>query len=222
MKPKTGSFVCLVGIDGSGKTTHAKSLVRFLSTEGCSAAYVRAASRPVISLAFFGAMKALGYWKTTKKGMYTDPLEFAPAKIRSKLGVIWRLLLFVDFQIKTLITVRFQLVRGVLLVADRYVYDVIMELEVSSLSTPLFESLLLRTVPKPSVTFLLDVPEKIARSRRNIPIQQLLRRKIVLLKMARTYNFVVVDASRDLAANRARIQADAVRLLQVNCSNETL
>lgn len=215
MKFNGGSLVCLTGIDGSGKTTHAKSLIRFLSEEGYTTVYVWAASRPILSLSFFGVTRVLGYWKATKKGMYTDPLEFAPPKVRSKLGSIWRLLQFIDFHMKMLVTVKAYLARGIVVICDRYVYDMIMEFKVSNLSTPLFESLLLRTAPAPAVTFLLDISERTARSRRTIPLEQLSIRRAAFLRMAEKLNFVVIDASKDFGFNREKIQAETLSRLQL-------
>ncbi len=210
--------MCLTGIDGSGKTTQARSLIHALRGEDCATVYVWAASRPILSLSFFGITRVLGYWKVTKKGMYTDPLEFAPPKVRSGLGGVWRLLQFVDFHMKMLVTVRAYLARGIVVVCDRYVYDMIMEFKVSSLSTPLFERLLLKTAPAPAVTFLLDVSERTARSRRTIPLEQLSVRRKTFLEMAKQLNFVIIDASKDFAVNREEIEAETLSRLQLKSS----
>lgn len=202
-----GFLVCFTGIDGSGKTTHAKSLRNFLSKNGYTCHYVWAASRPILAMAFFALTRILGYWKKTKKDMYTDPLEFAPYKLRSKLGLVWRLLLFIDFQIKVLATTRPLLACGRVVICDRYIYDIFMELQKSGLYTTGFGRLLSKTVPEPTITFLLDVPESIANLRRGIPVEELSARRHLFLRLAETYDFTILDSSRDFSENRGEIQS---------------
>jgi len=210
LKLGNGALVCLTGIDGSGKTTHARSLVAFLGEKGYNCTYVWAASRPVFSLAFFGLTKVLGYWKKTKKGMYTDPLEFAPSTVKGTLAVFWRLFLLVDFQVRVLATVRVRLLRGLVVVCDRYVYDMIMELRASQLYTSTFEELATKMVPKPAVTFLLDVNVATARSRRGFNTEQLSMRRRAFLELARKFNFVIIDSNRDFVHNCSQIRTQTL------------
>jgi len=206
LRRQSGFLICFTGIDGSGKTTHAKSLVGFLNKRGYACIYVWAASRPILSLIFFAITRVLGYWKTTKKNMYTDPLEFAPYRMRSKLGLIWRLLLFTDFQIKVLATTKPLLARGRVVICDRYIYDIVMELQQSKLYTTRFGRCLSKTVPRPLITFLMDIPESIAGLRRGIPVEELSARRELFLRLAETYDFIIVDSTKDFSENQRKIR----------------
>ncbi len=178
----------------------------FLNKKGYACTYVWSASRPILSLTFFAITRLLGYWKTTKKNMYTDPLEFAPCRIRSKLGLIWRLLLFTDFQIKALVTTKPLLAWGRVVICDRYIYDLIMELQQSKLYTPRFGRCLSKTVPRPIVTFLMDTPETTASLRREIPVKELSARRELFLRQAETHDFIIVDSTEDFSENQREIR----------------
>ncbi len=213
LKTARGSLICFTGVDGSGKTTHAKSLISFLNKEGYSCTYVWAASRPILSLAFFGFTRLMGYWKETKKGEYTDPLEFAPDKVRTRLGVVWRLFLFIDFQIKVSVTVRTRLLLGKTVVCDRYVYDMIMELRLSHLYTPTFGDLLWKTVPRPVATFLMDAAADTATSRRQIPTERLSARRQAFLKLAKIFDLIIINSSESFLKNSQHIKIQTLSRL---------
>jgi dTMP kinase len=208
-------LVCFTGIDGSGKTTHAKYLKKYLEEQGYSCGYVWGASRPFFSYFFFVFTRALGYWKCTKRDAYTDPLEFAPKPLVAKLGKIWRFFLFVDYQLKALIKIRVLMAVGKIVVCDRYFYDLLMELQLSNLSSKNFTSLLSKTMPIPSTTFLLDVAEVLAsHRRRSFTKEFFFERRKIFLEMANTFEFVIVDSSKDFLENQHRIRQDILKRLK--------
>jgi dTMP kinase len=200
------SLICFTGIDGSGKTTHAKSLIKHLDENGCSCKYVWGASRPFLSYIFFVFTKILGYWKKTRKNAYTDPLEYAPKNVANKLGIIWRFFLFLDFHIKTAFVTRLPLILGKTVICDRYFYDLLMELQLSNVSTERFIRMLSKTLPQPLITFLLDVPETLANQRRGFPLEELAAKRKVFLQMGKTFDLVIVDSSKNFLNNQKRIR----------------
>jgi thymidylate kinase len=212
---REGYLVCFVGVDGSGKTTHAKSLANFVVKNGFSCAYIWGAFRPLFSYPFFALTKLLGYWKETKKDAYTDPLEFAPSQVRQKLGSVYRLLIFIDLQIRAL-PIRILLAYKNLVICDRYVYDILMELQLSNLYNRAFGNLVCRTVPQPRVTFLLDIPEKIAATRRPMNIESFSAKRETLKTMARICNFVVVDSTNEFLQNQERIRTTIIASQRAN------
>lgn len=193
-------FICFTGIDGSGKTTHAKGSINYLTQEGHRCTYVWAAHRPVLSYFFYAATKLLGFWKHAQNDQFKDPLELAPTKIRHRINPLWLLFLYIDFQAITLIKVRIPLILGRTVVSDRYVYDLIMELLLLNQYSTGFGQILLQAVPKPDITFLMDVPEHIAKARHGRPLQYLAKRRSVYLKLARAWKFVILDTRKSQAA----------------------
>ena len=200
-----GFLICFTGVDGSGKTTHSRVLMKYLENKGYSCKYIWGGSRPILAYSFFGLTRLFGYWKMTRKDAYTDPLEAAPKNVANRLTVLWRLLLFVDFQIRSLITTRFWLSMSKSVICDRYFYDILMELERADASSSKFMWILAETLPKPLVAFLLDVPETLAVQRRGFSKEELVAKRRAFLQIGRALDLVIIDASQDFAKNHERI-----------------
>ncbi len=207
-------LICFTGIDGSGKTTHAKASIDYLTREGHRSTYVWAAHRPVLSYFFYAATRFLGFWKHAHDDRFKDPLELAPTKIRQRINPLWLLFLYIDFQAIALIKVRIPLILGRIVVSDRYVYDLVMELLLLNQYSTGFGQVLLRTVPKPDVTFLMDVPERIARSRHGRPIEYLAKRRSMYLKLARAWKFVVLDTRNNQSATEKQTRRRIRKMLR--------
>ena len=200
-------LTCFTGVDGSGKTTHAKSLIKSLNEMGYSCKYVWGASRPILSYAFFAFTRLLGYWKQTRKNAYTDPLEHTPRNLAKKFAILWRFFLFLDFQIKATFKIRLPLALGKVVVCDRYFYDLLMELERSTVSSDRFTVMLSKTLPQPVITFLLDVPKTLANQRRGFSCEELGAKRRAFLQIGKFFGFVIVDSSKDFFNNQKRIRA---------------
>ena len=203
---KKSYLVCFTGVDGSGKTTHAKCLLEYLEAKGYACKRVWGGFRPFFSYVFFASTRLLGYWKKTKKNVYTDPLEYAPRKVAQKLGRLWRLFVFVDFQLKTLIKIRPNLMLGRIVILDRYYYDLLMDLSVSKISSEGFVRRIAETLPGPDVTFLLDAPPSLTAQRRGFSWQDLKTKRDAFLQMGRRFQFCVIDSSRDFWGNQRKIR----------------
>ncbi|MHA1225646.1 MAG: dTMP kinase [Candidatus Hodarchaeales archaeon] len=212
MKRK-GFLICFTGIDGSGKTTHAKFLKKYLDEQGYSCIYIWGAFRPFFSYMFFGFTRCMNYWKHIKKEAYTDPLEFAPKPIKKKFGMLWRFLILIDYQLKVLFTIRLPLLLGKVVICDRYFYDILMELQLSEVSSTDFILLLSRTMPRSLVTFLLDVSEVTAFSRRNFPQRYFFERRKIFSELLDVFNFIRIDSSKDFLENRQKIRQKVLQRL---------
>jgi len=202
-----GHLICLTGVDGSGKSTHAKSLSKFLTSKGYPCKYVWGASRPVLSYFFFVFTRVFGFWKETKKDTFTDPLEYADRRLLKILGAIWRLFLFVDFQIRTSFRIRYALLSGKIVVCDRYFYDMLMDLLVTGKSSARFVTVISRTVPIPVIGFLLDAPESIIRDRRVLFSEGLRAKRRAFLAIARTLDLITIESSQDFSTNQEKIRS---------------
>ncbi len=203
---KNSYLICFTGVDGSGKTTHAKSLQKYLEDKGYTCKYVWGTSRPIFSYAFLVFARSLGYWKKTKKNVYTDPLEYAPSELASKLGRIWRLFVFADFQIKTLVKTRPFLMLRKIVILDRYFYDLLMDLRVSHTSSEEFVRRISKTLPRPQLTFLLDAPPSLTAQRRGFAWHDLKTKREAFLQIGQQFQFCVVDSSQDFNVNQQRIR----------------
>ena len=210
-------LICFAGVDGSGKTTHARHLLRFLQEKGYSSKYVWAASRPIFLYPFLVITRILGYWKTIKKDACTDPLENAPPSIKKKIGPLYRFLLFIDFEIITLLKVRLPLLFVRIVICDRYVYGLIMELALSNLHSPSFAKLMLHATPIPDRTFLTDAPVCVVVQRRPGFTEENIRAKQnIYRKFAEIFNFKVIETSTRFEANQEYIRKEVLFVLKEN------
>ena len=207
------SFICFIGVDGSGKTTHAKFLKEYLEKQGYQCKYVWGAYRLFFSYVFFITTKLLGYWKNTKNDVYTDPLEYAPKLNKKNLASIYHLFIFLDYQIIVTIKIRIPIAMGKIVICDRYIYDILMELQLSNNLSEKFFYFLIRSMPQPDITFLMNVKEDIAMHRRGFTKDFFLKRKIFLMNLSKVIEVTVVDSSKDLLKNQELIRNKTISVL---------
>jgi thymidylate kinase len=166
-------LVCIVGIDGAGKTTLARSLVTALQQQGEPAVYLYGKTWPAISrlLMSLGRVVLLGshdIWQdhdlytSSKKQTMRSPL----------LSGLYTVAIWLDYYSQIWVKLAPHLFSQRTVVADRYVYDVV----IGDLAVHLNYSLAkadrvidraLRLLPRPGVTILLDLPEEVAFLRRS-------------------------------------------------------
>jgi thymidylate kinase len=206
---KKSYLICFTGVDGSGKTTHAKSLGKYLETKGYTCKYVWGASRPFLSYFFLVFTRLCGYWNETREGAYTDPLHFAPERVANRLGRMWRLCLFIDFQAKTFLRVRLPMILGSCVICDRYFYDLLMDLQVTKISSKRFSAAMSKTLPRPKITFLMDAPEDLTWQRRGFAHHEIQAKREAFMQLAELFNFVIIDSSGDFAENQHVIRTMA-------------
>jgi len=215
---KRGFLVCFTGVDGSGKTTHAKALMKYLEQKGYSCVYVWGAPRPILSYIFFAFTRLMGYWEETRKNAYTNPLEYAPERIAKKFGVLLRFFLFIDFHLKTILKVRLPLILGKIVVCDRYFYDLVMELKRTEVLSKKMIFLLSKTLPQPIITFLLDAPETFIYKRRNFSHEELELKRKIFLQLAKLFKFTLIDSSKEFSYNQRRIRDLVFKFMNSNQS----
>ncbi|MCD6100314.1 MAG: thymidylate kinase [Candidatus Marinimicrobia bacterium] len=198
-------FICFIGIDGSGKTTLAKSVVRALSEED-SFVYVHS----LIEARLLKPFMKLGRWVFAKgKSKEKNYREFSKEK-RSRfskhriLFPFYKFFLFLDYTPQVFRKVTLPILRGKKLVSDRYVYDTLinMGLNMNYDASRIAKSInaFFRFFPRPDITFLIDVPEEVAFSRKDdIPdIEYLRERRHIYLALAEIFHMHILDGTKPL------------------------
>jgi dTMP kinase len=209
--------ICFVGVDGSGKTTQAKHLLEFLQTRGYKSRYVRVASRPILLYPFLAMTQIFGYWTAVKKDAWTDPLENVSPPIRRRLGALYRLLLFVDFELIVLLKLHFQSLLVNVVICDRYVYDLILDLALSSLLSKRFLYLILRATTAPDKVFLADAPPgTIIKRRTHFALENVTAKINIYRRLAKMLDFTEIDTTLPMEKNRRRIEQMSLQLLEQN------
>jgi thymidylate kinase len=161
-------LICITGIDGAGTSTLARSLAATLEHAGIKAQYqygriVPVISRILMSLGRFFFLRRQDPWK--------DYASYTVDKKQTMKNPILRLayvaaVLF-DFFVQIWIRLLPPLIRGQIVVLDRYFYDTVIgdlsvHLELSQQQTVHFIDSMFHFVPVPLFTALLDLPEEVA------------------------------------------------------------
>lgn len=198
-------FVCFTGIDGSGKTTLAKKLTSFLKEKNLPAIYVYGRFKLIFTKPMVLFANKLFLKNHDISRNYTVYVNKKKALFRKhKIGAIFYLYaLLADYLLQLLIKVVVPLLMGKIVVCDRYIYDtIITDIAVDmNLSRGQVISLIDKCFlffPKPSITFIVDVPEHVAQSRKNdIPCMEYLKdRRIMYLELAKHYKMTMLDGKK--------------------------
>lgn len=199
-------FICFIGIDGSGKTTLAKSVGEALSTKGNNFTYVWASIDARLLKPFMKIGRSLFAKGKSKEKDYPG-FSMEKRKRFSKHRILflpYKFLLFLDYAPQVFRKVVFPLLRGRRLVSDRYVYDTVinMGLNMKYDSPKVVRSIksFLSIFPRPDITFLIDVPEEVAFSRKDeiLAIEYLEERRYIYLEIAKAFNMPILDGTKSL------------------------
>jgi thymidylate kinase len=201
MKPP--KLICFMGIDGSGKTTLARELVREADRLGIHYRYVWGNAQPI----FLRPLRALAHLTVLRKtDMKKDNEDYEQVKekVSIKYGFFSRIysrVLMVDYFIWLFLKVKIPLFLGRRILCDRYLFDVAINLYF--LNKSLFPEIertvhsLLRYFPAPDLLFLIDIPPAVAFERKSdIPsIGFLEKRRAIYHKLSEDFNAVVLDGT---------------------------
>ncbi|MDP9314153.1 MAG: hypothetical protein M3R24_25280 [Chloroflexota bacterium] len=209
-------IICLNGIDGSGKSSQAQRLIAQLNAAGYPAVHVwtggrRSLRRPLISL---GKRLLKTAHSAKPKSGKADPAATQSGygayisttqRIlkRRSLYRVWQHLSLLEHAAEIWVMVLPHLLRGRIVVCDRYLHDSIIRVAVlaGNDASQLPQQLrLLRwyRVPAPTLGFLIDVPSEVAFSRKDdIPDIEYLRRRVPFYRAAAAQlKMLVVDGTK--------------------------
>jgi dTMP kinase len=215
-------LVCFTGIDGSGKTTISRKLVRSLNDKGFKFKYVYARINPFIS----GPLISIGRWIFLRKRdafkdyfIYTDTKKKA-IKEHIMLSKIYQKILLFDYFLQVLFKVKFPLVFGESVICDRYIYDTVINDLLIDLNSRNLLNLLnscLHIFPKPDIIFLIDVPEETAfRRKSDIPsIEYLRERRKIYLKIGREYKMKILDGTKEFERLQKEIENEVLNRINM-------
>jgi dTMP kinase len=194
-----------MGIDGSGKTTVAMSLRESLSSAGISCTYLYCGWRGFESW-LFKPFAAQTKHAMTRRGN-EESIDSAHEKIPFFDFLRWS-----DYFIRVCPALIASLLKNTIVIADRYVYDVILELHSDGSKLYRLVVWLLKLFPEPTIVFYIKVPPELAFARKDdIPslefscesddeIQRLLKElpvdQVVTLDGTRSVEELTADAMR--------------------------
>jgi len=175
VSPQKGMLIALSGVDGGGKTSYAHALMEALRNCGLDAHYVwtRVGSQKGLqSLAKRWARRSIG---PGNPGGSLDASErFQKTRALLSHGwryTAWKTVNLVDLCIFYNLILRLKLLRRRIVVCDRYVPDMFVDLHLYGQGRPrlIWLKLLRSILPRPAVSILLTVPEDLASRRSSDP-----------------------------------------------------
>lgn len=197
-------LICFSGIDGSGKTTLAYTLMRSLRNIGIQTKYVWGAHNILLLRPFLRFLKKKSNSNKTESKKQSH-MSFIKKLVQNRfLSAVYQVWILLEYLLQILVKVRIPLAVGKNVVCDRYVYDTAINLAVNlHYSKERFKLILnglLKICPKPNVIFFVDLPEEVAYQRKNdIPSKSYLaERRSFYNIVAKEYNMTILDGSENL------------------------
>ena len=200
-------FICFTGIDGSGKTTLAKSLVVVMKRKGIECRYVYNRFNPFMLKPFIIVARALFLRGTDVFEDYTEDCNAKKKLFKNRfLSVIYQSFLLFDYSFQIFLKVKIPLMLGRNIICDRYIYDTVctdlaVDLNYSEKKTMDILRKCLYLFPKPDMIFLIDVLEEVAYGRKgDVPsVDYLKDRRNIYLEIGREHEMMILDGTQDLA-----------------------
>lgn len=202
----TIDFICITGIDGSGKTTVCSELITTLNNIRLKYDYVYCGWRRFDSLILAPFIIFIRKTKKNDRQNVRNNLENNDLGngLKHSFPNIFQNMVLVDYFFKILFNIKIPLILGKKIVCDRYAYDVMISLGIDlGYSDEKILSLLKRfmyLIPKPDIIFLLDVPEEISFMRKDdIPTRDYLsRHRQIFLNLCGEYRMIKIDSRKNL------------------------
>ena len=198
-------FVCIVGMDGSGKTTLTAGVLQALQERGVPARYVYGRFQPrAMGLAFAvlgrfllpgkrGTETTYSAYSRSRKRLFHNPL----------LYWTYQMALATEYTLQVFWRVKLPLMFGRDIVCDRYYIDTVaadiaLDAKDPKQSAKWFLGLYRQLFPRPDVMFMSDVPAEVAYSRKNdIPSLEYARELRDMYRYAASQEAIIVlDGTR--------------------------
>ena len=204
------NLICIIGVDGTGKTAHAVQLMDDLKREGYKCKYVWFGSPYLLSYPFMVLARFLGLTKMhylPNNQTYSEHLYFK----NKPVALMWKWIQFVDICTLSLLEVLLPTWAGYTVICDRYVYDAVVGLMDDLKDYRFFERIIGRAIfrlkPKSSLVFLLNVNDNTAFGRKgDIPdLQYVTRRKKSFKLIAKQENIPIIDANQSFATVQTQL-----------------
>jgi thymidylate kinase len=201
LNPQKGMLVSISGTDGSGKTAHARALLEVFQRCGLSTSYfwTRVGSQTGFwSLARRLTKKSAGSVKAEGGTANALRYERYTRLLRSKWRrVLWKTVNTVDFCIFYNLMLRTKLMRRQVVVCDRYLADIYVDLHVHhpEKSQRVWPSILRLFLPRPTLSILVTAPADLAvrRSAEPEPTEYIQRQVELFDEAQRLLKLTVVD-----------------------------
>lgn len=211
-------IIYILGIDGSGKTTLAKNLVKHLNQQDhsfhyCYAQHIPFILKPLKIIAQKSVMKSTDEFKNYSH--YTDMKKKYSLKLR-KLSYIYGFIWLLDYFLMAGFKIYYHRFLNHDLIVDRYFLDIVVNisetLQLKDSQLVRFAYFVSKLFPLPSAYYFIEVPEHVAFARKNDiqSIQYLTERKQSYKKLAEIFHFNYFDGTQSPEELRQSVQSHII------------
>jgi len=205
-------LVTFSGVDGSGKTTQIRSLIKALNVCELKTKYFWYRYGSSKFTAFFIKIGKFLFSKRNAQSISDIgyKIQERESYLQNRLiRLLWSWLILVELSLKYNVGIRLSLLLGKIVVCDRYILDAVVELGSyytnNNTDNRVYSKLLRFLNPSPSRAFLLDTSPEIIidRNHENIPKAHLEKQILLYYKIAKEYNVTIIgaDQSEDINNN---------------------
>lgn len=202
-----GLLVAFIGMDGTGKSTWCKNLASAVELHNLRSKWVYLGGQVVVKhLARLAKIARTKTTKTKNSPISTARLEnpFLTVDTKPPYLRIWSLFILTDCFISYLLKIMRIRRECDVVVCDRYFYDKFLSLEYYGFSSRRWTIVLSKIVPRPTITFVLDVNPLLAQQRETgnyhaLSFFSACRERY--LEFARNMGFHVLNTERSKEAN---------------------
>lgn len=197
-------LINIIGIDGAGKTTLAKSLTATLQKQDPSVRYQYCQYFPKL-LYPFKKLAKLSVMRKTHEFRDYDHYNRTKKATSSRfpfLAGVYAMIWLIDYLIQVFFKVTVPVLFGRKLIVDRYIFDIAVNLSLTTNNETNYANKLIRLffifAPRPDLIMFIDLPEEVAYSRKSDiqDIEYLTERRERYLALAETYNFILLDGTQ--------------------------
>lgn len=218
-----GLFICFTGVDGSGKTTQAKKLVKNLEKNGIKFEYVYARSRPIIFKPFLVIANKIFIDKNHSKNYDKRTNEKKNAlKNHGTLSKVFYKIMIFDYYIQLFYKIKIPLLMGRNIICDRYVYDTIItdiSIDMSYSKDEIIKKInnALLVLNNPEIIYLMDINEITAYNRKDdvVSPDYIKDRRVNYLKIADTYSMIKINADMEIGEIESEILNKTLKNLEI-------
>lgn len=200
-----GKFICLIGIDGSGKTTLIRETIKRLNKKGIQLRYVWGSYelcllKPII---VWGKRLFLGN-KNPKKDYKSYIFSINKVGENKFLSICYQTAVIIEYVFQIFFKIALPLIMRQNVISDRYIYDAVINMKVNlclkEQTMYRIIAFLSKIVPIPDLIIFVDVPEEIAFSRKtDTPsIDYLKIRKDLFKKIAECHGAILLDGTKPI------------------------
>ena len=216
-------LVSFSGMDGSGKTTHARSLQKCFNACGIRNVYVWSRVGSSNTLKLLSRFKRLlpleGKDKSRQSIAYAIRNNHRSRKT-SLLRLVYVTILLTEMTLQYFLRVKLPLLRNKVVICDRYVFDTIAEVYCRSYSSPkdidkkLPTKILRALTPRSDIAYLLEIPYDVAckeKEDNRMDCGQISRQIALYHEMAGSFRLDIMDARTDFRDLSTRVSYEVLK-----------